>query len=261
MSSPDCGARSPATQDPMVCESIVRMSSIPHGTALLAQGTAKIIGLPFVVPAIDITPFEIGNPAAKVPLDDTDLSKPSNSRTDAQPGSVTQGMVDDPANVLRQALDGTTITQVVEIIVSSSDGAPVPGGGTRNVAFLGNSQPANAQASKVDSTFWIVTGRAQSGQTDMLILYAQTVLLDFGGLSWPHVTVGALRKNSSGAATDNPAPSATDPASSTGNVAPVTQPSVATPPGGTASGASSATAQSPTGGQSSSPVDSGQWNG
>jgi hypothetical protein len=43
--------------------------------------------------------------------------------------------------------------------------------------------------------FWIETIKDAAGGPDLLQLqYTQTVLLNFAGLSWPHVTVATLRK-------------------------------------------------------------------
>lgn len=50
----------------------------------------------------------------------------------------------------------------------------------------------NARAAEVDFTLWLETLQGQSAPTQLQ--YSQTVLLNFNGLSWPHVTVGTLRK-------------------------------------------------------------------
>jgi len=46
---------------------------------------------------------------------------------------------------------------------------------------------------RVTSTFWIETVKGQYGKEFMQLQYTQRVLLDFGGLSWPHVTVATPR--------------------------------------------------------------------
>jgi hypothetical protein len=47
----------------------------------------------------------------------------------------------------------------------------------------------------VTSTFWIETVKGYAGGADFQQLqYTQNVLLNFNGLSWPHVTVATLRK-------------------------------------------------------------------
>ena len=75
----------------------------------------------------------------------------------------------------------------------TSTDKPVPGGGTANTAFLeGGADGPNADAASVNATFWLETLQGQSAPTQLQ--YAQTVLLNFAGLSWPHITVATLRK-------------------------------------------------------------------
>ena len=79
---------------------------------------------------------------------------------------------------------------------NTTEAAPITGGGTSNTAFLrGAGGGPNANAAQVFATFWIETVKGAPGQPDFLQLqYTQTVILNFNGLSWPHVTVGTLRK-------------------------------------------------------------------
>ena len=75
----------------------------------------------------------------------------------------------------------------------STTGAPVPGGGTANTAFLkGGADGPNASAVSATATFWLETLQGQPAATQLQ--YSQTVLLNFNGLSWPHITVGTLHK-------------------------------------------------------------------
>ena len=46
--------------------------------------------------------------------------------------------------------------------------------------------------SDVRSTFWIESVAAPDGSTFRQLQYSQRLLLDFSGLSWPHVSVGSL---------------------------------------------------------------------
>lgn len=94
--------------------------------------------------------------------------------------------------VLRAAIAGQHITATTMLHVTSTD-APVPGGGTANTAFLkGGAQGPNAVAASVNATFWLETLQGQPAPTQLQ--YAQTVLLNFNGLSWPHITVATLHK-------------------------------------------------------------------
>ena len=83
------------------------------------------------------------------------------------------------------------------LLVSSDASRPVVGGGVANTAFLQGTDAGgpNAQAAVVTAIFWIetVTDPA-TGSQFLQLQYTQTVLLNFNGLSWPHITVATLRK-------------------------------------------------------------------
>ena len=67
------------------------------------------------------------------------------------------------------------------------------GGGTSNTAFLvGTKDGPNADAAHVVATFWLQT--LQGDTEPKRLQYSQTVLLNFAGLSWPHITVATLTK-------------------------------------------------------------------
>jgi hypothetical protein len=55
----------PATSDPKEASTVARLASIPHGTTMLAQGTAGTSATPSI-PDISIKPFPIGNPASRI---------------------------------------------------------------------------------------------------------------------------------------------------------------------------------------------------
>lgn len=195
---PGIWATVPATTDPEVPATVVRMGSIPHGTTILAQGTAtSATGAP-TIPVSDIVPFVIGSPSQPVTFPEQILTAgPPASNFRSPPEGlvgITQTMVDDPNSVLRSVIAGQEIESFVELSVST---IPTPnlGGGTANTAFLvGAAAGPNAVSAQVDATFWIETVK---GTPDFLQLqYTQRVLLNFNGLSWPHVTVGTLRQQS-----------------------------------------------------------------
>ena len=52
----------------------------------------------------------------------------------------------------------------------------------------------NASANHVTATFWVETVKGQHGKHFLQLQYTQTVMLDFNGLRWPHVSVATLRK-------------------------------------------------------------------
>jgi len=185
----------PATTDPLVPASVARLASIPHGTTILAQGLASSVQGAPSIPAASITPFQAGNPASADPLPEQELANDTPETRTQAPGinGVDQAMLDNPNSVLNQALATETIASTIALNVSSDPTTPILGGGDANTAFLqGGPDGPNAVAARIDATFWLMTRQSQ-GEPDLL-QYTQTVLLNFNGLSWPHVTVGNLTK-------------------------------------------------------------------
>ncbi len=187
----------PATTNPAVSASVARLASIPHGTTILAQGLASESNGPPSIPVINLNPFSIGNPPGTSPFPEQNLTTVTNFRTSgAGLTGITQSMIDNPNSVLDQALQGQTIVSTVTLQVSTSD-LPVEGGGTDNTAFLvGGASGPNANAVEVSATFWLET--VQGSPNVQQLQYSQTVLLNFNGLSWPHVTVATLKPSVSG---------------------------------------------------------------
>lgn len=192
----------PATTNPREVASVARLANIPHGTALLAQGTPKSIGGAPVFPKVDITPFFIGQPSNKVKFPSQKLSNPpapQAGRRRSAPADIvgiTQGMVDDPNSVLRKALVGKTINSHTRIHVTTRMTAtttPNTGSGIADIAFLDGIGSPNAAVTFMDSTFWLSHFTSASG-SGTLLQYSQVVLLDFAPLSWPHVSVANLIK-------------------------------------------------------------------
>ncbi|MDL2405207.1 heme-binding protein [Rhizobium calliandrae] len=193
---PGIWASVPRTSNPLEDPTLVRMASIPHGTTVVAQGAVvpPVAGPP-LMDRVDITPFQIGSPTRKIKFPETNLTTPSQFRSSpADIVGITQAMIDDPNSVLQAALTGRTITNT-RVLKVSSDTA-VPGGGTSNTAFLqGAVAGPNAVAALMNATFWIETLANPAGGADLQQLqYSQTVLLNFNGLSWPHVSVATLQK-------------------------------------------------------------------
>jgi hypothetical protein len=193
---PGIWASVPSTTNPLEDKTVVRMASIPHGTTIVAQGAVitPVAGPP-TIDVIDIVPFQIGSPTRKIQFPESDLARATNFRSPpADTVGISQAMVDNPNSVLLSAITGQTITNTVALKVSTD--TAFPGGGTSNTAFLqGAAAGPNANAALVTATFWIETVQGPAGGPDFLQLqYTQTVLLNFNGLSWPHVTVATLRK-------------------------------------------------------------------
>jgi len=184
----------PQTSNPNEPPTVARLASIPHGTTIVAQGTAKAAAGAPNIPNTSIKPFSIGQPTPEFNFPEQTLTNQTQFRTSgAGLTGVTQAMVNNPNSVLQAAIAGQHITATTTLHVTTGD-TPVPGGGTANTAFLqGGAQGPNAVAVSVNATFWLETLQGQTAPTQLQ--YAQTVLLNFSTLSWPHITVGTLRKS------------------------------------------------------------------
>lgn len=201
---PGIWATVPATTAPVEQPTVVRMASIPHGTAILAQGNAFAVAGPPIITDNDIIPFGLnGNPPVKSTFAvaegtftelnlslDSQFRQPSVAST--QP-NLTQAMVENPNSVLKDAIAGQDIVNTIVLRISATATTPPPGTGTANTFFL----TENASANEVDAIFWIETVKSPHSNRHFLQLqYTQTVMLDFNGLRWPHVSVATLRKRS-----------------------------------------------------------------
>ena len=184
----------PHTTDPNVVPTVARLASIPHGTTILAQGTATPSAAAPHIPNTSIKPFSIGQPLPEIDFPEQTLTNHTSFRTSgAGLTGVTQAMVNNPNSILQAAIAGQHITATTTLHVTSTS-TPVPGGGTANTAFLkGTADGPNADAASVDATFWLETLEGQSAPTQLQ--YAQKVLLNFNGLSWPHITIATLHKS------------------------------------------------------------------
>jgi hypothetical protein len=197
---PGIWATVPKTTAPKEPPTVVRMASIPHGTAVLAQGQASVIAREPNIHDTDIIPFAIGAPGSKgtfaqaqKSFPELNLSKNTQFRQPSDASTVpdiTQAMVRNPNSVLQRAIAGQDIVNTVVLRVEASNQKP-KSVGTANTFFL----TENASADRVHATFWIETVKKPHAPGHFLQLqYTQTVILDFNGLSWPHVSVATLRK-------------------------------------------------------------------
>lgn len=187
----------PQTTNPQDPETVSRLANIPHGTSLVAQGTATTSNNAPIFDLVSITPFTIAPPNTPVPFPETNLGAPSAFRTPpADIPHVTQAMVNNPNVVLAAGIAGKQFKAVTTLKISTVDlNPPSSGGGTSNIAFLqGIAGTPNAQAAQMDATFWIEEILDEHGKTQMQLQYTQRVLLNFNDLSWPHVSVATLLK-------------------------------------------------------------------
>jgi hypothetical protein len=182
----------PSTTNPKEPATLARMASIPHGTTIVAQGNViATVNGPFtganILPA-DITPFIGGDQTSKIRFESQNANQkdtpriPQDLTTFIAKGTITQKILDDPNEILRQHIAHQTITKTTVIGVSTNpavllqDGpltqkgkpnpvlAPNFGGGPANIAFLQglpnpppNADGPNAQSFQMDAVFWIET--------------------------------------------------------------------------------------------------------
>ena len=210
-------------------QNVVRMASIPHGNALLAQGTAIKVNPAngtFSIAPVNTAPFPQGSPmpaggtVSKFP--EFDLTVPDSAANPRTPfgntppiplpasidGVPMQTVINDPTRLLQEAIKGLNILEMVVIeiatVANPTGTKPVTdgGGGIENIPFL----ITNADAAVVFATFWIEK-IAHPAHHFMQLQYVQTVLLNFPILkppaapapfSWPHVSVATLRKTFGG---------------------------------------------------------------
>jgi hypothetical protein len=181
----------PATTDPASAASIARLGTIPHGNAFCTVGHSEDVvfqGLPEIPPA-NTVPFKIGEapPAAgaKNPYIEYDLSTVSTFRSEPLPPEITQALINDPNVMLRDALKGQKLTKIIRLITTT----PAVGG-VSNIPFI----TTNADTPSLESVFAIETVKSASGSDFLQLQYSQTTLLNFRGMSFPHITVGTLVK-------------------------------------------------------------------
>lgn len=181
----------PATTSPQAEASIARLATIPHGNAFCAVGFAddETLSKPPTIPRANTVPFPIGSepppPGTKNPFPEYDLSIGTRFRTVPTPPGITQAVIDDPNTLGREELVGHTVTHMTRLITSTK-----PAGGIGNIPFItGNAEPLS-----LESAFVIETVKGPLGTHYLQLQYSQTALLNFRGLSFPHVTVGTLIK-------------------------------------------------------------------
>jgi hypothetical protein len=188
----------PQTSDPQEPRTVARLASIPHGTTILLQGNAHTAAGGPSIPVISIKPFPDNlhhppTPADRIDFPEQTLANVTQFRTGgAGLTGITQQMVNNPNSVLLTA-PSPQIASTTTLQVESRD-ASLPGGGTANIAFLtGTKDGPNAVAANVTATFWLQT--VQGDTEPRRLQYSQRVLLNFNGLSWPHITVATLQKS------------------------------------------------------------------
>lgn len=162
----------PATTVPTAPPTVVRMSTIPHGDSLLAQGSSLVVnGGPQIAP---VSPLPTG------PGVDEQYTAPYRTTTFPPGFDIT-----NPNQALVDAIQGQNITSTTVLPVSTD-----PSGGILNIPFV----TSNANATRLDAIFWIETVSPPGGRPFVQLQYTQTVILVFEGIAWPHITLATLIK-------------------------------------------------------------------
>jgi hypothetical protein len=203
----------PVSTSPAQPRTLARLGTIPHGDSLLAQGDLINNGEPFPNPPkidpVDSTPFTL-DAASGARVNDTNpvYLAPYKSPAKLPPG-ITPAIVANPNIVLTAAISAQAILEqkIVQTFVLQVNANPVGGingtaiappptpiivGGIENIPFVNTS--ANVNANAFSAIFWIETVENSDGSQFLQLQYTQTVILEFVGLKWPHISVATLVK-------------------------------------------------------------------
>lgn len=180
----------PATTDPAAQATVVRLATIPHGDALLAQGSSFVVpGGPRIDPASSVPTNSVG-PDVGQPLTDAAYLAPFT--TTPLPPGIPAGAIENPNVVLTEAIKHQSIVETTVLTINTTDEVGGSAGGIENIPFV----VRNANATSMSAIFWIEKVRHEDGSGHYLQLqYTQTVILDFLGIAWPHIAVGTLIKH------------------------------------------------------------------
>jgi len=164
---------------PNPSDTVVRMGTIPHGDSVLAQSTniITVAGGPQIA-VISSTPFTATGPVTDPNILGQFLNPPL-------PPGIRLPYVANPNLVLQDDILGQNITNTVVLIISTT-----PAGGIVNIPFV----VQNANPITLDAIFWIETVQQPDGTTFLQLQYTQTVILNFLGINWPHISVATLVK-------------------------------------------------------------------
>jgi len=191
----------PMTTKPMEQATVARLGTIPHGDSLLAQGNFQTRNGGPLIEAVDPTPFTL-NATTGARQNDTNPGYLAPFTSTPLPPGIPSGSLANPNLVLSNAIKGQKIVKTVVMFVSATpvggiNGTPIAPpskpndvGGIVNIPFV----DTNANANSFSAIFWIETVENSDGTQFLQLQYTQTVILDFIGLKWPHISVATLVK-------------------------------------------------------------------
>ncbi|MBV9689918.1 MAG: hypothetical protein JO202_09425 [Ktedonobacteraceae bacterium] len=196
----------PSTTAPAEPPTVVRLATIPHGDALLAQsdlvleGKTAVMGPPKIDP-VDSTPFTLNQTTGARQNETSPVYLQPFTQTPLPPG-IPVGSIANPNLVISNAIRGQNITNTVVIRVNATpiggiNGTPIAPpnrpnnvGGIVNIPFVN----VNANANSFSAIFWIETVNNPDNTQFLQLQYTQTTILDFDGIKWPHISVATLVK-------------------------------------------------------------------
>jgi hypothetical protein len=186
---------------PVAPPTVVRLGTIPHGDALMAQGAAFTLPGGPQIGTASSTPTQ--NPPQPTPIPGPYFEPFKNPPL---PPGIPLPAVQNPNVVLEAAILGQNIIKTVVLIISTNSvnvttpanatppsttiSIPAPSGNIGNIPFV----VRNANATRLDAIFWIETVQQPDGSTFLQLQYTQTVILNFLGIDWPHISVATLIK-------------------------------------------------------------------
>jgi hypothetical protein len=165
---------------------VQRLSSIQHGVSIVAEGTyIGITGKP-TIPPVSMVPFVTAS-GAKLVAPALQAAAQGTARLPQDPATlatygITQAVLDDPNKLLRDKIASQNITSTTVVEVDTNLGGVV------NTGFL----QKNAVCTRMRATFYIETVDMGWFGTGPQIQYFQEVFLEFGGVTYPHVTVATM---------------------------------------------------------------------
>jgi hypothetical protein len=190
------------TNPPQPKAGVARLGTIPHGDSVAAQGDFLTVkGGPKIDP-VDSTPFTL-DPATGARKNETNEVYIAPFKNTQLPDGIPAGAIANPNLVLTNAISQQNIVNTIVLFVSANpvggiNGTPIAppnqpnagGGGIVNLPFV----VANANAISFSAIFWIETVQNPDNTQFLQLQYTQTVILDFIGIKWPHISVATLVK-------------------------------------------------------------------
>lgn len=117
---------------------------------------------------------------------------------------LTDAHVQDPSQILSDTAASQNIVSTKVFVTttnitaptaaqSPNPGVPHEGGGISDIAFLaGSASGPNANAAQMTATFWVEEIIGPDYRKFLQLRYIQRVLLNFGGLTWPHISLATM---------------------------------------------------------------------